>query len=305
MSTANLVIFIFAGRRANMEIQMPYLDRILETYPDAVLHLWDLTRDPADARYLDTLEGAHGGRVAVLRHLHGGHPIKCFYPHSARRPRGHPRCTCLRHKPPYEEPYKWYAAHPHYSNCTFVKMDDDVLFLETDNFDMLIEPLSEFPNRIISANVINNAVCAKYNTAWRATANTFAVGDPSLPKNDQRWWALHTDPEFAAFSHEGFLRCMGAGLNMAGGSAYIRTRPGEAVSINCIAFTHTTMKRLAGMMSDTLGDEGAVDRCLPWIAREFIAAHLTFGPQDAVLEKTGLLERYRNDYWQLSKEYLG
>lgn len=300
---SRLILFIFAGRRENMMVQKPYLDRILRTYPEAELHLWDLTRNPGDAKYLDTLEGAHKGRVRVLRHLHPGHPIRCGYPrgYEGKRPRGYPRCECVRHKPPYEKPYQWYAEQEEYEGTVYVKMDDDVLFLETRRFDDLLAPVVFHPNRIVSANVINNVVCAKYQPDAQETANWFMVGDPASSKNDRRWWALHTDPDFARWCHDKFL----AQATSVRQPTYVRTRPGEAVSINCIAFSHQTMKRLATSFvhEPTLGDEGAVDRMLPWICTSFHAAHLTFGPQDTAMSEAEL-SLLRKQYGELAKGYL-
>lgn len=299
-----IVLFMFAGRRVNMEVGLPYLYRILDDYPQAELHLWDLTRDPADQMYLRSLEGAQNSRVRVLGHLHGGHPIRCLYPNGQRRRRGGPPCHCIKHKPPYEQPYKNYA-HPIREadpDTIYVKIDDDVLFLETDKFADLIAPLAEHPNRIISANVVNNAVCAKYTRGWTKTANDFSLGDPADPRNDKRWWALHEDPEFAVYEHKRFLNFHVSIPR----PTYVRTRPGEAVSINCVAFTHAMMVRLAQMMGDPdkggLGDEGAVDRLLPWICLSFKAAHLSFGPQER--SKSVDWEALRTEYLHLRKGYL-
>lgn len=296
-----LVLFMFAGREVNMRVQMPYLDRILDTHPDAELHLWDLTRDPADQRYLLGLEGAHEGRVHVLGYLHEGHPIMCLYPDGAPRRRGWPPCTCMKHKPPYEKPYLYYASQVEKDSTVYVKLDDDVLFLETSRFDDLINPLAEHPDQVISASVVNNAVCAKYRHDAMLTANQFSVGDPRDPKNDRRWWELHTNPTFARWCHNRFLAVH---MPTTKGT-YVRTRPGEAVSINCIAFTHRTMQRLAASFEHEprLGDEGAVDRMLPWIALSFTAAHLSFGPQDKAMT-TQELDSYRDQYAALAKGYL-
>lgn len=295
------VLFIFAGRRANLEVLMPYLDRILDDRPEAELHLWDLTRNPVDQSYVRRLEGAHEGRVRVLTHLHTG--FKCLYPSGAVRRRGWPVCTCINHKPPYEQPYRYYAERSEYNDTVFVKMDDDVLFLETESFDDLVAPLTEYPNRVVSASVVNNAVCAKYQRFASETANKFAVGDPEDPDNDRRWWALHTDPDFARWTHWMFLDSPQSVHESA--PKYIRTRPGEAISINCIAFTHQTMKRLACWFAndERLGDEGAVDRMLPWICTSFRAAHLTFGPQDKAMQLLELAS-IRDRYTILAKEYL-
>jgi hypothetical protein len=181
-------------------------------------------------------------------------------------------------------------------------LDDDVLFLETHRFSDLIDPLVKYPNRIISANVFNNSVCAKYQIDWPLTQDKFGLGDPRLPKNDRGWWSLHEDPEFASWSHARFLGNYQRSRN--GQPEYVRTRPGELVSINCIALTHPTLKKIAGMVNERLGDEGAVDRMLPWIALGFNAAHLTFGPQDARMHKD-VLDQIRDQYVSLRKDYLG
>jgi len=306
-----IVLFMFAGREKNMVVQMPYLYRLLERFTNLEVHLWDLTRTPGDQLYVQGLHGSHLGRVQVLGHLHDGHPIMCLYPNGVPRRRGHPQCTCMNHRPPYEKPYQWYAADTFDQNppdTIYVKVDDDVLFLETDRFADLIQPVIDHPERVVSANVMNNVVCAKYSVDSMLTANKFSVGDPYYPRNDRRWWALHEDPEFARWCHQRFLARPTRGHCTSPDSppAYVRTRPGEAVSINCIAFSHQTMKRLATWFANDsrLGDEGAVDRMLPWICTTFHAAHLTFGPQDKRMPPAEL-DKWRDEYLLLSKEYLG
>lgn len=300
---SKIVLFIFAGRKVNMEVQLPYLLRLLDEWPQMEIHLWDLTRTPGDAAYVNSLHNSHGGRITVINHLHPGHPIRCTQAYPGPRRRGWPRCTCIKHKPPYEEPYRWYAANSMFDNSVFVKVDDDVLFLETDNFAHLIEPLVNHPNRIYSANVANNVVCAKYDDLLAPQiANKFSLGDPLSKENDRRWWGVHTDKNFAAESHEFLLRNTEVLLGWR--PTYTRTRPGEAISINCIALTHATMRRLALLMNDRLGDEGAVDRLLPWIVESFHAAHLAFGPQEAAMSE-GELAKLRERYSELSGTYLG
>jgi hypothetical protein len=66
------------------------------------------------------------------------------------------------------------------------------------------------------------------------------------------------------------------------------------------------MRRLAkGFAHDPrLGDEGAVDKMLPWICRSFHAAHLAFGPQERLMSDTEL-DGLRQRYVDLRKAYLG
>lgn len=298
-----ITIFVFAGREENMRIQMPYLHDILARYTDAEVHLWDLTRKASDAAYIRSVTT---DRIKVMDILHPGHPIRCDYPGYPRRPRGWRPCECLIHKPPYEQPYRYYAEHGEPGDI-YVKIDDDVLFLETNEFWQLIDPLRQHPERVVSAAVVNNAVCAKYLPNAMAVANHFVTGSPEFPGNDQRWWALHMSGAFAQYMHDWFLdewtTQMGP-LRVV--PSYVRTRPGEAVSINCIAFTQDTMVRLVPMMTGEgarLGDEGAVDRLLPWIAQGFHAAHLTFGPQEIDMTPAAI-DKIRRRYDDLRRVYL-
>lgn len=286
-----IVLFVFAGRKANLEIQRPYIDRILDEYPQAEYHLWDLTRTPEDGEYVRSLDGQHEGRVRVLTQLHDGHPIQC---------RNTRRCRCIVHRPPYEKPFEYYANDRSYRDAMFVKLDDDVLFLETKRFGDLLVYLDFHPNAVFSANVVNNVVCAKHDKELREKLeHSYAV------ESDKEWWLLHTDADFARACHSWFLdnwrRLTKANRKVAPS----RALPGEFVSINCIAFTHPTMKRISSAIGreGRLGDEGAVDRLLPRIATGFRVAHLTFGPQDKAMSPAEL-DDLRSQYAALSKEYL-
>src|SRR6478735_2030934 len=231
-----------------MEVQRPFLDRLLEMYPNLEIHLWDLTRNADDAAYLRTRVT---DRVKVIDHLRSNY--RCRYPNRDRR-RGEPPCLCMTHKPPYEEPYKWYAEQSEYEGAVFVKVDDDVLFLETERFDDLLAP-------------------------------------------------LHENPHFANACHEHFL----VNWETAPSPHYLtfKTRGGEAISINCIAFTYQTMQRVAREFTSNprLGDEGVFDSLLPWIVPTFRAAHLSFGPQEKALGEE-VLQSLRDRYAYVAKEYL-
>ncbi|OTR07280.1 hypothetical protein B9M83_09230, partial [Mycobacteroides abscessus] len=52
-----VILFVFAGRKANMELQVPYIKRILAEHPNVEYHVWNLARDPKDAEYLQTITG--------------------------------------------------------------------------------------------------------------------------------------------------------------------------------------------------------------------------------------------------------
>lgn len=278
--TTRVVFFTFAGRTANMEAQRPYVEALLDQNPGSVLHLWDLTRNPVDQVYVREW-AASDDRIAYMNQFHPGHPIRCIGP----RRRGHPRCQCVIHKPPYEQPYRWYRdnAALYDADTVFVKFDDDVIWMGVEHFPEVLIFLNARPNAVASANVTNNAVCAKYEPRFRDDVMRHFGIVGTHPLHDRDWWALHTSPAFAVLAHQWLNEYLLSPANPRFGRP-VRTRPGERVSINFIAMKFPTLCRVAGMMCDgRLGDEGAVDSLLPWIIPNFRVAHLTFGPQEAPL----------------------
>lgn len=54
---ARTVVFVFAGRRANMELQLPFIRRILDAHPDVEYHVWDCAIEESDHEWLKTITG--------------------------------------------------------------------------------------------------------------------------------------------------------------------------------------------------------------------------------------------------------
>ena len=52
-----VTLFAFWGRRANVELQLPFIRRILDDHPQVDFHGWNLCRDPADDEYVRTVSG--------------------------------------------------------------------------------------------------------------------------------------------------------------------------------------------------------------------------------------------------------
>lgn len=297
--STRIVFFIFAGRKANMEIQRPYIERLLSEYPKSELHLWDLTREESDQIYLRQWAASHE-RIAFVGGLHPGHPIECA---GDWRGPGHRRCQCIKHKPPYEDPYRYYRntsvrVGDAYTDATvFVKLDDDVLWMDTDRFGEVLSFLETHPAQIASANVINNVVCAKYEPGLRETLmDTFNIASTD-PDRDRTWWALHTSAVFAMISHRWGWKFIHAEVHPEDREP-IQTRLGEAVSINFVAMKYPMLCAAADRMDDVenpMGDEGTIDSFLPWIIPNFRVAHLAFGPQERDFDP-GVVEAIRKQY---------
>lgn len=295
-----IVFFIFAGRKANMEIQRPYIERLLGEYPKSELHLWDLTREESDQIYLRQWAASHE-RIAFVAGLHPGHPIECA---GDWRGPGHRRCQCIKHKPPYEDPYRYYRDNPvrgggaDYTDATvFVKLDDDVLWMDTDRFGEVLSFLETHPAQIASANVINNVVCAKYEPSLREQVLACFAIPSTNPNWDRTWWALHTSAVFALLSHRWAAEMFELGFRPDDREP-VQTRFGEAVSINFVAMKYPMLCAAADRMDDVenpMGDEGTIDSFLPWIIPNFRVAHLSFGPQEHDLDPE-TVEAIRKQY---------
>jgi hypothetical protein len=259
-----------------MELQIPLVERILADHPNTSYDIWNLARRREDNGWLRYLEVAP---PMTVRHD--------FY---------HTRPKWLG----YQQIYQHYAD-PEYRDCLFVKIDDDVVFLETDRFGKFIDEVAANPGAIVSGDVVNNGACARRQPIW----DRFDI--TGIPLLD---WHKHVVT--AELAHNYFLDRPKSMLR----------RPVQTVStddwlsINCVGFDWETCRQLAEMIGtpspaqiagrqfrreDMLGDEGAANMFPRKIVRGFTAAHLSFGPQNLSIEQ---LDDWVQRYGELGRKYL-
>lgn len=268
----NVILFCFAGRRANLELQLPFIRRILDDHPNVRYDVWDLSRDNTDSRYLQTIEG---DRITV---------------HTQYR----------QFSPGYTQVWKHYAD-PQYQDCLFVKLDDDVVFLETQRFAAFTEAIIAHRTAVLSANVINNGACTPLQSGlWEKFQET------AIPLLD-----IHTSAPYAAMAHNHFFNhhtdIIGEPLELVPTEDWL--------SINAIGYDWTMGCRIANKVGSQLdgpvtvagrpllflGDEGAVNTLPRIIMRGFCAGHLTFGPQKLTEPQLG---PWRARYADIGHRYL-
>ncbi|MFV8173395.1 hypothetical protein [Mycolicibacterium peregrinum] len=270
---------MFAGRQPNIELQLPHLRRILERNPDVECHIWDLARDPKDSAYLRTIEG---DRITVRAD---------FYDASGKASRGQVKV------------WKHYANKGD-RNTLYVKLDDDVVFLESNRFDTFIDAIDTHPDHVISALTINNGASTPHiPDIWDAYQQL------DIPLLD-----VHLSAEYAELSHRWFFANWQAITNRP--ALLIPTE--DWVSINCIGMTHQMLHRIAEWIGrpsprllagrafhpvrNRLGDEGATNVMPRLIHEGFVAAHLNFGPQVEGLKAVS--DELRKMYADVDKQYL-
>ncbi|MCT7369448.1 hypothetical protein A7R75_10610 [Mycolicibacterium llatzerense] len=271
-------MFVFAGRRPNMELQMPYLRRILDENPDTELHIWDLSRTPEDHAYIQSITG---DRITVLDQFYDGDQP-------------------WRH---FNQVWRHYAERQ-YQDHLFVKIDDDVVFLETEAFASFVQAVDTNRGTVVSAKVINNGACTHTEPdLW------LAYDSLNIPLLD-----VHLSADYADLCHRWFHDNWIDTLN----HTPVLAPTEDWVSINVIGFDWRTCLEIAlrldrpsppeiagrhFTLNNRVGDEGAVNM-LPRIIHEgFVTAHLTFGPQERTMTD-GQLAEYRKMYADIAEQYL-
>ena len=270
-----VTLFMFAGRRGNLECNLPLIEEILAKNPRVRCDIWNLAREPEDSDYL---VGLKGERITVINKFAG--------------PRAGQRLNSV-----------WqHYTNPRFRFHRFVKMDDDVVFIQTERFGEFVEAIDASPDHILTAEVVNNGACT-----------------PCMPELWQSFLGLdiplldvHESNQYAQLAHRFFFESW----------RDLVARPVEVVelkpwlSINFIGM-HWDMlcklQRRIGRLSpdmiadkpwpfgSRLGDEGAANLFPRKIMRGFTVAHLGFGPQGLTDHQEN---EWRADYAEIGWEYL-
>src|SRR5512139_173436 len=277
MSERPVTLFMFAGRRGNLAVNLPLIRRILDENPLVRCDIWNLARDPDDAQWLQGVNGNHS-RITVVNSFAG--------------PRAFSKMGRV-----------WqHYCHPRFRKHLFVKMDDDIVFIQTEKFGEFIDAVVSNTDRVLTAEVVNNGACTQFMPElWQGFLGL------DIPLLD-----VHESNRYAQLSHLFFYENW----------RDLVSRPTDVVdiedwlSINFIGFSWDMLNRIvprigrrspATMAGRTwkpgnrIGDEGAVNLFPRAVMRGFTVSHLGFGPQ----KLTEYQEcEWREDYAEVGWEYL-
>lgn len=288
------ILYVFAGRRPNIEVALPFYRRVVDEYPDVDVHIWDLARDPSDNRYLRTIPTNERLQVRTD-----------FYSPSGKASPGQNRVWGL-------------YARPEYRDCTFVKCDDDVLFLETGKLAEFIQAARNNPDAVVSALTINNGASTRHIPGIWAGYQQLKESVPPEPNPNPELASLlgvHKSAAYAEMCHRWFFDHWHDIVGQEG--ALVPSQ--DWLSINAIAYTWQTGRRIAGLIArrppreiagrfytarDRLGDEGACNMQPRLIHTGFVAGHLNFGPQVRAMAEGGVVDELRKLYSDIGREYL-
>lgn len=271
------VMFVFAGRRPNIEIALPFYRRILADNPDTELHIWDLARTREDSQYLRTIEGE---RIWVRTEFAGPNPWRSFNK-------------------------VWlHYSHSQYADTVFTKLDDDDLFLEVDDYHGFIRAAVDHPDAVVSALTINNGACTPLiPEVWSEFEK---LGIPLLD--------VHLSGAYAEMSHRWFFDHWQDLCRVA--PVLIPTEDWLSINCLAMSYpVLRRISRLNGTVPpaeiagrtftrrNRVGDEGAANMLPRLIYTGMVCGHLTFGPQEKRMPR-GLLDEMRKHYSDVAAQYL-
>jgi hypothetical protein len=274
--TQPVIMFAFWGRRANVELQLPFIERILDENPNVEFHGWNLANDRDDREWLHKLRGRE--RFVVRNDL--------------ASPRGQHRINQV---------WQHYTASV-FAETMFVKIDDDVVFMQADRFAEFIAAIEGHSDAVVSALTVNNGACTPLLLElWKDFVSL------NIPLLD-----VHKSNEYAEAAHAFFFNHWHELL-----SEPVKMVPTEEwVSINCIGMTSQVLGQISSLIGKPsprlvagrewtartrMGDEGAANLLPRHILRGFAVAHLGFGPQKVSGEQAAL---WRQRYGEIAGEYL-
>lgn len=271
---SRVILFTFYGRRENIELQLPYLRRIIQENPEIEVHLWDLCRNETDHEYVQSITGE---RITVRSDYYGG-------------------CAWTG----FNDVWRHYTNRK-YADALFVKLDDDVVFIETKRFGTFIDTIDQNRGSVISAKTVNNGASTRLEHGlWKRFT---ALNIPLLD--------VHESADYARASHDHFCN-----WDMMIGQPIQAFPTDDWLSINLIGMDHPTLCAIADALGTRspriisgrdckqwpqLGDEGAANTLPRLILQGFTASHLSFGPQQIPDTEWSEMRRWYKD---VAEEYL-
>lgn len=286
-----VILFVFAGRQPNLELQLPFVRRILEDHPNVEYHVWNFARNDADRAYIKTIEGE---RITVWN----GSNRNGFASPIPTAVKGAKQFGAGEHNAAYR-----HYSQPEFKDHLFVKVDDDIVFLETARFGIFIEAINAHRDASMVANIVNNGACTPVNPGiWQRYEKL------EIPLLD-----IHMSNAYTNMVHTYMHQHHDELLNQP-----IELVPTEDwLSINAVGYDWNFLRHvlktigkphpahLAGRPMEgwgrCFGDEGVFQTLPRIIVKGFTAAHLTYGPQNPTPRQ---FTRWRDGYRALGEQYL-
>ncbi len=192
----------------------------------------------------------------------------------------------------YTNAYQYYAANrDRYYDDVFLKCDDDIVYFDIAQLRDFVAFRRRNPQFfLVSANVVNNGVCAHFQQASGAIPAEF--GELEMPQGGM-CGSLWASGDKAERLHSLFLKDPSAFTSAR--HAPIPWR--ERISINFVAWLGADLVHIPDIMSDDEHDlcYGVRKRARKanCIYPAFVASHLSFWKQDADMNTASVITNYQ------------
>ena len=270
--------------------------QILQRYKTVEYHLWDFSRNSEDHKYLKEISTKHAQIVYFDKFYQGENTNSTCVKQVGRY------CSCVKCRVgKWTEPYKYYASSV-YKDFTFIKIDYDIVSFPYKQLQNYIYMIQKNPKFIVSANVINNGICAFYNNELKPIVVKKCICEKMHSLTD--WFYFCTNVDFFKICHEFYLS-----------REEDTTRPDllsqvplqTKFSINTIGFMHNIMKEISlklGESDISSNDEATISGSFPFlIYNGFTCVHFHFSDQRTQINdptEQELLRQYNN----VAKKYI-
>ena len=135
----------FAGRKHNLSVLLRYVLALIERNIVDECHLWNFTRKPEDDRWLRE---------------NFSEPIQSQQ--NADESKNKIKLINVKNKRSWSEYYRHYTKE-RYENHIIIKCDDDVVYIDIDQFEKFLKNTENSPDSLLAfPSIINNAVCANF-----------------------------------------------------------------------------------------------------------------------------------------------
>jgi len=151
-----VVAMLIGGRRDRMNLTVAYLDRLIAACHLDEVHIWDNAIKHEDSEWLATLADQDGYTVF----LPGGHNrwLQAYRYYTAKGTNESLSAVGTQVLSRFTP--KWEGAN--IDNTVLIKLDDDIVFVDTEAFPGFVQYVRSTPHFLVHANIINNGVAAYY-----------------------------------------------------------------------------------------------------------------------------------------------
>lgn len=261
MERDKVILTCFSGREYNMKILTKYVDKLLESDKIDEFHMWNFTRNENDENYLKSLES------------------KKYY-----------KLITPKDKSKWTEYYNFYKNGN--DEDIIIKIDDDILFIDVDNFsDFIEERKRDKETFLMFPSIINNGVCAWYQQQKGLIPKTLHEFKYQPFMGD-----VVENGDLGTRIHKYFLENKEEMIKKSESLEKITINIGDRTSINFFAMFVKDFK----LLNDINDDEHEMS--VEWpknlnrhnsIYMPFIVSHGSFGPQkNTGLDENVIVEMY-------------